>query len=99
MTPIKITITGYDSKLVDKVISQLVEDVLRTGARLAGPIPLPNKRSVFCLLRGPHIDARSKEHVQLIRHKRLLVLNDYNAKTIDALTKMQAPSGVGIEIK
>lgn len=99
MAQIKIKIKGYDSKLVDKVVKQLIDDVLKTGARVSGPVPLPNKRSLFCVLRGPHIDAKSKEHFQIIKHSRLLLISDFNPKTIDALTKMQAPSGVGIEIK
>jgi len=99
MSNIRIKIKGYDSRVVDNAVRQIIEDVLKTGAKISGPIPLPSRRKLFCVLRGPHIDAKSKEHFQMITHMRLVEIIDSNAKTIESLTHLQVPAGVSIEIK
>lgn len=99
MTKIRIKIKGYDSRVIDNAIKQIIEDVMKTGARVLGPVPLPNRRKLFCVLRGPHIDSKSKEHFQIITHTRLLEIVDANAKTIENLTYLQVPAGLSIEIK
>jgi small subunit ribosomal protein S10 len=99
MQSIRIKIKGYDSKLLEKVVAQIIADVIKTGARVKGPVVLPNRRKLFCVLRGPHIDARSKEHFQMVTHTRLVEILDTNPKTIDTLTYIKLPAGVEIEIK
>jgi small subunit ribosomal protein S10 len=99
MKNIRIKIKGYDSRVVDNTVKQIVEDVLKTGAKVSGPVPLPNRRKLFCVLRGPHIDAKSKEHFQMITHTRLIEIVEANSKTIESLTHLQVPAGVSIEIK
>jgi len=99
MQKLRIKIKGYDSKLVEKVTKQIVETVIRTGAVVSGPIPLPTQRKKWAVLTSPHIDARSKEHFQLEIHKRLIEILEHNSRTIDSLTHLQIAAGVSIEIK
>lgn len=96
---LRIKIKGYDSKLVEKVTAQIVESVVRTGAVVTGPIPLPTQRKIWVVNNSPHIDGQSKEHYEMRFHKRLLEIVDHNARTIDALTHLQVAAGVSIEIK
>jgi len=96
---LKIKIKGYDSKVVEKVTQQIIESVIRTGAIVAGPIPLPTQKKRWSVLNSPHIDVTSKEHYELNIHKRLIEIVEHNSRTIDALTHLQIASGVAIEIK
>lgn len=96
---IRIKIKGYDHKVVDKAVSVIMQNALNTGAKVVGPIPLPTRKYKVALIRSPHIDAASKEHFILKTHKRLIEILEPNPKTIDALTHLQLPAGVGIEIK
>ncbi len=99
MQKIRVKIKGYDHKVVDKATDQIVSAVLETGAKVRGPVPLPNKNWMMAIHKGPHIDAKSKEHYGLTEHTRLIDILEPNAKTIEVLTHMQLPAGVGIEIK
>jgi small subunit ribosomal protein S10 len=76
-----------------------VETARRTGARIAGPVPLPTEKKIFCVNRGPNIDKESMEHFEMRTHKRLIDILDPGPKTIDALMRLDLPSGVDIEIK
>jgi small subunit ribosomal protein S10 len=96
---LRIKIKSYDSKLVEKVTEQIVGTVVRTGAMIAGPIPLPTQKKRWTVLNSPHVDGKSKEHYQLNTHKRLIEIINHNARTIDALTRLQLAAGVAIEIK
>lgn len=96
---LKIKIKGFDAKLVEKVTQQIIDTVVRTGAVVAGPIPLPTQKRKWVVLNSPHIDAKSKEHYELSIHKRLIEILEHNARTIDSLTHLQIASGVSIEIK
>lgn len=98
MQKIRVKIKGYDHKVVDKTIEAICKNVVDTGARVRGPVPLPNKRWMMALHRGPHIDAKSKEHIGMIEHTRLIDILEANAKTIESLTHMQLPAGVEIKI-
>ncbi len=98
MNKIKIKIKGYDSKVIETALTQILSDVEKTGAAAVSVI-LPNRRSLFCVHRGPHIDAKSKEHFEMRKHSRLIIISDFNSKTIESLTHLQVPSGVSIEIK
>ncbi len=99
MQKIRVKIKGYDHRVVDKATAQICRTVIETGAKIKGPVPLPNRNWKVAVHRGPHIDAKSKEHFGLTEHSRLLDIIDPNANTIDALTHIQLPAGVDIEIK
>ena len=96
---IRIKLKAYDYRLLDQSAEEIMNTAKRTGAKVCGPIPLPTKREIFTVLRGPVIDKKSREQFQIKTHKRLLDIIGPTAKTIDALRKLDLPSGVGVEIK
>jgi small subunit ribosomal protein S10 len=96
---IRIKIRGYDHRLVDQSVEQIVETAERTGAVVAGPVPLPTQLEKFCVIRSPFIDKDSREQFEMRTHKRLIDILGPTSKTIDALTKLQLPSGVEIDIR
>ena len=96
---IRIKIKGYDHKIVDRSAQQIVEAVERTGAVVSGPIPLPTHIQKFSVIRSPFIDKDSQEQFEIRTHKRLIDIVETTAKTIDALTNLNLPSGVEIDIK
>jgi len=96
---IRIKLKGFDHRILDLSTTEIVETAKRTGAVVAGPIPLPTKREIFTVLRSPHVDKKSREQFQLKTHKRLLDIINPTAKTIDALKKLDLPAGVEVEIK
>ena len=96
---IRIVLRAFDHRLLDQSAAQIVEAAERTGAAVAGPVPLPTRIKRFCVIRSPHIDKDSREHFELRTHKRLVDILEPNPKTIDALTRLQMPAGVDIAIK
>lgn len=96
---IRIRLKGYDQRLLDRSLMDIVETAKRTGAGIAGPIPLPTKREVFTVLRSPNIDRKSREQFEQRTHKRLLDILNPTGKTIDALKTITLPAGVDIKIK
>ena len=96
---IRIKLKPYDHNLVDKSSEKIVKTVRSTGAVISGPIPLPTKRKVFTVIRSPHVNKKSREQFQLSTYKRLLDIYSSTSKTIDALMKLDLPSGVDVEIK
>ena len=96
---IRIRIKGYDHKLVDQSAEQIVETVERTGAVVVGPVPLPTKIQKFCVIRSPFIDKDSREQFEIRIHKRLIDILGPTTKTVDALTQLQLPSGVEVDIR
>jgi len=96
---IRIRLKAYDHKILDKSTEKIVETAKRTGAKIVGPIPLPVKRSVFCVLRSPHVDKKSREHFEIRIHKRLIDILDPTPRTIDAITRIELPAGVAVEVK
>jgi small subunit ribosomal protein S10 len=96
---IRIKIRGYDHRLVDQSAEQIVETAERTGAVVVGPVPLPTRIEKFCVIRSPFIDKDSREQFEMRTHKRLIDILGPTSKTIDALTQLQLPSGVEIDIK
>ena len=96
---IRIKLMAYDHRLLDISSAEIVETAKRTGAGVAGPIPLPTKREIFTVLRSPHVDKKSREQFQKKTHKRILDIVSPTAKTIDALKKLDLPAGVYVEIK
>ena len=99
MQKIRIKLKAYDHRLLDQSILEIVETAKRTGARVSGPIPLPTKKEIYTVLKSPVIDKRAREQFGLFTHRRLLELVDPTAKTVDALRKLNLPSGVAAEIK
>ena len=98
-TKIRIKLRAYDHRVLDQSALEIAETVKRTGARIAGPIPLPTDRELYTVLRSPVIDKKSREQFQTKTHKRLIDIMEPTAKTIDALRKLNLPSGVDVEIK
>jgi small subunit ribosomal protein S10 len=96
---IRIKVRGYDHRLVDQSVVQIVETAERTGAVVVGPVPLPTRIEKFCVIRSPHIDKDSREQFEIRTHKRLIDILGPTTKTIDALTQLQLPSGVEIDIR
>ena len=96
---IRIRLKGYDHRLVDLSAEKIVETAKRTGARVSGPIPLPTEREVVTILRSPHKHKDSREQFEMRTHKRLIDILNPTPRTVDALTKLDLPAGVEIEIK
>lgn len=96
---IRIRLKGYDHEVLDQSAARIVETAKRSGARIAGPIPLPTKKSIYCVLRSPHIDKKSREHFEIRTHKRLVDIIEPTQNTVDALMHLDLPAGVDIEIK
>ena len=96
---IRIKLKSYDHNLVDKSAEKIVKTVRMTGAVVSGPIPLPMQRKIFTVNRSTCVNKKSREQFRLDSYKRLLDIYSTNAKTIDALMKLELPSGVQVEIK
>jgi small subunit ribosomal protein S10 len=96
---IRICLRGYDYRLLDQAVARIVERAKRTGARVAGPIPLPTSINRFTVLRSPHVDKKSREQFEVRTHKRVLEIFDLTQQTIDGLMKLDLPSGVDVDIK
>ena len=96
---IRIKLKSYDHNLVDKSAEKIVRTVKSTGAVVSGPIPLPTEKKVYTVLRSPHVNKKAREQFQLCSYKRLLDIYSSTAKTVDALMKLELPSGVDVEIK
>lgn len=96
---IRIRLKGFDQRQLDRSTADIVETAKRTGARVAGPIPLPTKREIYTVLRSPHVDRKSREQFEIRTHKRLIDILDPTGKTIDALKTLSLPAGVDIKIK
>lgn len=96
---IRIKLQSYDHNLVDKSAEKIVKTVRSTGAVITGPIPLPTHKRIFTVLKSPHVNKKAREQFQLCTHKRLLDIYTSSSRTVDALSKLDLPSGVDVEIK
>lgn len=96
---IRIVLKAYEHRILDQSASQIVEAAERTGAVVAGPVPLPTSIKRFCVIRSPHIDKDSMEHFEIRTHKRLIDILEPTSKTVDALTRLNVPAGVDVSIK
>jgi len=96
---IRIKLKAYDHRLIDQSARQIVEAAERTGAAVAGPVPLPTSIEKFCVLKGPHVHKDAREQFEMRTHKRLIDILEPTSKTVDTLMRLQLPSGVDIEIK
>jgi small subunit ribosomal protein S10 len=95
---IRLTFRSYDHQLLDKAVKQVVLAVRRTGSLVVGPVPLPNKRKCFTVLRSPHIDKKSREQFEIITHHRILDIIAPSDQTMDALSKLSISSGVDVKV-
>ncbi|PIE56299.1 MAG: 30S ribosomal protein S10 [Desulfobulbus propionicus] len=96
---IRIRLKGYDHKLLDLSTREIVETARRTGATVAGPIPLPTSKNRYTVLRSPHVDKKSREQFEMRTHRRLLDILEPTQQTIDSLMKLELSAGVDVEIK
>lgn len=96
---IRIKLKAFDHRLLDQSARDIVNTVRRTGAQSRGPVPLPRKREVFTVLRGPHVNKKSREQFEIRTHNRLIDIVETNAQTLEALGKLNLPAGVEVDIK
>lgn len=96
---IRIRLKAYDYKLLDQSTTEIVDTARRTGATVAGPIPLPTSINKYCVLRSPHVDKKSREQFEMRTHRRLLDILEPTQQTIDMLMKLELSAGVDVEIK
>jgi len=96
---LRIKLKSYDHRLLDKSVKEIIEIARRNGISVSGPVPLPTERTVFTVLRSPHIDKKSREQFEIRTHKRLIDFINPSTKIADALSKLNLPAGVDVEIK
>jgi small subunit ribosomal protein S10 len=96
---IRIRLKAYDHYSLDRSTKEIARTVIRTGAKIVGPVPLPTKRTVYTVLRSPHVDKKSREQFETRIHKRVIEIYDSTPQTVDALMKLDLPAGVDVEIK
>ena len=96
---IRIRLKAFDHKILDQSAERIVDTAKRTGAQVSGPIPLPTEKSIYTILRSPHVNKDSREQFEMRTHKRLIDILEPTPKTVDALMRLDLPAGVDIEIK
>ncbi len=96
---IRIRLKAFDHKILDQSAEKIVDTAKRTGAGVAGPVPLPTEKSIYTILRSPHVNKDSREQFEMRTHKRLIDILEPTPKTVDALMRLDLPAGVDIEIK
>lgn len=96
---IRIKLKAYEHSMLDRSAEEIVKTARRTGSDVSGPIPLPTKRTVYTVLRSPHVNKKSREQFEIRVHKRLIWITNVTPKAVDALQKLDLPAGVDIEIK
>jgi small subunit ribosomal protein S10 len=99
MQRIRIRLSAYDHKLLDQSVGEIIDTVRSSGARVAGPIPLPTRISRYTVLRSPHVDKKSREQFEVRTHKRVLDILEPSQPTLDALMKLDLSAGVDVEIR
>lgn len=96
---IRVRLKSYDARVLDSCCQQILDTVIRTGAKVVGPVPLPTDRSVYAINKSPFIDKNARDHFEIRVHKRLVDIISPTDKTIDSLTNLELPAGVDVEIK
>lgn len=96
---IRIRLKSYDTLLIVNSCNQIINAVSKTEAKVVGPIALPTKRKIYCILRSPHVDKDSREHLEIRTHSRIIDIYTLSSQAIDSLMKLNIPSGVDIEVK
>ena len=99
ISKIRIRLESYDHEALDMAARDIVENAKRTGARVAGPVPLPTKIERYTVLRSPHVDKKSREQFEIRTHKRMIVISDATPNTVPSIDKVEIPAGVNISIK
>ncbi|MGQ9465479.1 MAG: 30S ribosomal protein S10 [bacterium] len=99
MNKLRIRLKSYDHRVLDQSVKSIVDTVKKFGIKMSGPVPLPTERSLYTVLRSPHVDKKSREQFELRVHKRLIELSDVTPDIIDALNKLEIPAGVYVEVK
>jgi small subunit ribosomal protein S10 len=96
---IRVRLRGFDVELVEQSSKAIVQTVVRAGAKVSGPVPLPTRINKFTVLRSPHVNKKAREQFEMRTHKRLIDILDPTSKVMDALMKLELPAGVDVEIK
>lgn len=96
---IRVRLKAYDSRVIDRTAELIIDTAVRTGAKVAGPVPLPTEIEKFTVIKGPHVDKRGREQFEVRTHKRLIDILEPTSNTIESLSHLNLPAGVGIEIK
>ncbi len=96
---IRIKLKAYDNKLLKICCQSIIETTKRTEAKIIGPIPLPKKRKIYCVLRSPHVDKDSREHFEIRTYSKIIDIHEPSSQTIDSLMKLNIPAGIDIEVK
>lgn len=96
---IRVRLKSYDSRVIDQTCRDILQTALSTGAKIAGPVPLPTKTERVTVLTSPHVDKNAREHFEIKTHKRLIDILEPTDKTVDSLTHLELPAGVDIELK
>ena len=96
---IRVRLRAFDVELIDQSAKAIVQTVQKAGAKVSGPIPLPTRINKITVLRSPHVNKKSREQFEMRTHKRLIDILEPNSKTVDAITRLDLPAGVSIEIK
>ena len=99
MVKIRIKLKSYDHATLDQSSAEIVRTARRTGAVTSGPVPLPTRKTVYTVLRSPHVDKKSREQFEIRTHKRLIYITDPTAKTVDSISRLNLPAGVDIRVK
>jgi small subunit ribosomal protein S10 len=96
---LRVRLKSFDHRVIDEAAAKLLETALATGAKISGPVPLPTDRRLIAVTTSPHVDKNAREHFEMLIHKRVIDIIDPTDKTIDALSRMELPAGVDIEVK
>lgn len=96
---IRLTLKSYDHQLLDNAVKQIVLTAKRTGSQVLGPVPMPNRRKCFTVLRSPHVNKKSREQFELVTHKRVVDILAPSEQTMDALMRLNVSAGVDVEIR
>ncbi len=96
---LRVRLKSYDHRLIDEAAGKIIEAVVTSGARIAGPIPLPTGRKLFVVTTSPHTDKDARDHFEILTHKRIIDVYEVNARVLDSLQHLELPAGVRVEIK
>ncbi len=96
---LRVKLKSFDHRVIDEAAAKILDTALTTGAKVIGPVPLPTDRKLIVVTSSPHVDKNAREHFEMLIHKRLIDIVDPTEKTIDALSRMELPAGVDIEVK
>ena len=96
---IRIKLKAYEHNVLDESAEKIVQIAQQTGAAISGPVPLPTRKSRYCVLRGPHVDKKSREHFEIRTHKRLIDIHETTPQTVDALMRLDLSAGVDVKIR